>query len=242
MQLNFPKGTPDTTTEGIMEKLIERGWGGYCYESNNLLAKALKTLGFEVYSVGARNVDEKSAEFALQCGTHEIVLARVLGSAVWYVVDAAWGSGTPHKPIAVREWRDEESSGSSHRIRRGFVDSVSVPTEKDLATRPERCGWYMQKYSRTKQKWQDLYFLTERADLQPDFIMMNFWISNHHSSIFREGLRISIRNDCGGYGRTTMMNNHLKVYDMEGQLIEDRVIESVPDFEEALRVHFCIVH
>ncbi len=39
-----------------------------------------------------------------------------------------------------------------------------------------------------------------------------------------------------------MMNNHLKVYDMEGQLIEDRVIESVPDFEEALRVHFCIVH
>ncbi len=26
MQLNFPKGTPDTTTEGIMEKLIERGW------------------------------------------------------------------------------------------------------------------------------------------------------------------------------------------------------------------------
>ena len=26
MQLNFPKGTPDTSTEGIMEKVIERGW------------------------------------------------------------------------------------------------------------------------------------------------------------------------------------------------------------------------
>ena len=57
-----------------------------------------------------------------------------------------------------------------------------------------------------------------------------------------QGLRMSIRNDCGGYGRTTMMNNHLKVYDMEGQLIEDKIIETVPDFEEALRVHFCIVH
>ena len=66
------------------------------------------------------------------------------------------------------------------------MDSVSVPTEKDLATSPEHCGWYMQKYSRTKQKWEDLYFLTERADLQADFVMMNFWISNHYSSIFKE--------------------------------------------------------
>ncbi len=41
--------------------------GGYCYESNNLLAKALKTLGFDVYSVGARNVDEKSAEVDRSC-------------------------------------------------------------------------------------------------------------------------------------------------------------------------------
>ena len=26
MHLDFPKGTPDTTTEGIMDKLIERAW------------------------------------------------------------------------------------------------------------------------------------------------------------------------------------------------------------------------
>ena len=44
----------------------------------------------------------------------------------------------------------------------------------------------MQRYSRSKQKWVDLYFFTERADLQADFVMMNFWIANHHSSIFRE--------------------------------------------------------
>ena len=39
--------------------------GGYCYESNNLLAKALKALGFDVYSVGARNVDERSVEVSV---------------------------------------------------------------------------------------------------------------------------------------------------------------------------------
>ena len=26
VQLKFPLGTPDTTTEGVMDKLIERGW------------------------------------------------------------------------------------------------------------------------------------------------------------------------------------------------------------------------
>ena len=50
-------------------------------------------------------------QFALQCGTHEIALARVPGSAVWHVMDAAWGSGTPHKPMAVRAWLEADFSG-----------------------------------------------------------------------------------------------------------------------------------
>ncbi len=32
--------------------------GGYCFESNALLAKALASLGFEVYNVAAKNVPE----------------------------------------------------------------------------------------------------------------------------------------------------------------------------------------
>ena len=54
----------------------------------------------------------------------------------------------------------------------------------------------MQKFSRSKQQWEDLYFFTQRADLQPDFTMMNFWIANHHSSIFRE-VRLHLR--AGGH-------------------------------------------
>ena len=68
----------------------------------------------------------------------------------------------------------------------GFVDSDRMPTEDELASRPAFCGWYMQQYSQTQEMWKDLYFFTEQADLQPDFVMMNFWIANHHSSIFRE--------------------------------------------------------
>ena len=52
---------------------------------------------------------------------------------------------------------------------------------------------------------------------------------------------MSIRNDYDGYGRTSMLNSHLKIYDGEGQLVEERVIETLPDFEDALRLHFGVV-
>ena len=93
-ELGFPVKTPDTSTEGVVHKLLQKKWyaslkmlrhcikvfctevsqcpqlklsdtlpdndvasrGGYCFESNSLLAKALAALGFEVYCAAASNV------------------------------------------------------------------------------------------------------------------------------------------------------------------------------------------
>ena len=38
-----------------------------------------------------------------------------------------------------------------------------------------------------------------------------------------------------------MINSLLKVFDREGQLVEQRVLESVEEFEDALVSHFGIV-
>lgn len=38
-----------------------------------------------------------------------------------------------------------------------------------------------------------------------------------------------------------MMNSHLKIYDAEGHLAEEKIIETVPEFEEALKLHFGVV-
>ena len=51
----------------------------------------------------------------------------------------------------------------------------------------EACGWYMQKFSRTEQQWQDLYFFREAEATQGDFDMMNFWTANHPDSEFQVG-------------------------------------------------------
>ena len=77
--------------------------------------------------------------------------------------------------------------GAAHRLRRGFVDKPGVPSDEDLCTRQEACGWYMQKFSRTEQQWQDLYFFREAEATQADFDMMNFWTANHPDSQFQVG-------------------------------------------------------
>ena len=54
-------------------------------------------------------------------------------------------------------------------------------------------------------------------------------------------LMVSIQNDCGQHGRTTLLNTHLKIFDVEGELTEERHLDTPAEFEEALRVHFSIV-
>ena len=78
-------------------------------------------------------------------------------------------------------------AGAAHRLRRGFVDRPGVPSDEELCTRHAACGWYMQKFSRTEQQWQDLYFFREAEATQGDFDMMNFWIANHPDSEFQVG-------------------------------------------------------
>lgn len=45
-------------------------------------------------------------------------------------------------------------TGASHRVRRGFIGRLGTPTAEDLAKRPQSCGWYMQRHSKTEQEWQ----------------------------------------------------------------------------------------
>ena len=34
--------------------------------------------------------------------SHQVILAKEPQSLAWYVMDVAWGSGTPHQPISVQ--------------------------------------------------------------------------------------------------------------------------------------------
>ena len=54
-------------------------------------------------------------------------------------------------------------------------------------------------------------------------------------------LKLSIRTDDGGHGRTTMLDTHLKVFGKEGDLVTEREIQDVHELREAMEAHFGIV-
>ena len=58
--------------------------GGYCFESNSLLAKALAALGFEIYCVAANNVLRSSdQEVGLLSRTISVATEGCVQTTAW---------------------------------------------------------------------------------------------------------------------------------------------------------------
>ena len=54
-------------------------------------------------------------------------------------------------------------------------------------------------------------------------------------------LKLSIRTDDGGHGRTTILGTHLKVFGKEGDLVSEREVQDVHELREVLEAHFGII-
>ena len=45
--------------------------------------------------------------------SHQVILAKEPQSLAWYVMDVAWGSGTPHQPISTQASPQDQTTGTS---------------------------------------------------------------------------------------------------------------------------------
>jgi len=101
--------------EALVEKLIHRNRGGYCFELNGILLIALTALGFDAKPVlcrvhlGAR----PSAR------THLIACVR-LGAERW-IVDAGFGAGGPRMPLLLQDRAITRSGNFAYRL---YQDSL----------------------------------------------------------------------------------------------------------------------
>ncbi|MGH3637169.1 MAG: arylamine N-acetyltransferase family protein, partial [Mycobacterium sp.] len=108
--------------QGLMDKLVRRRRGGYCYEHNNLIRYALVDLGFEVDRLAARVVwmNPAGLDGPPHAETHQALAVRVPGADEPYLVDVGFGGQTltapirlvadevqqtPHEPFRLREHR-----------------------------------------------------------------------------------------------------------------------------------------
>ena len=92
-------GTPvvDLSPEALVDKLVRRQRGGYCFEQNGVMAHVLSQLGFGVDVLGGRVVWMSDGD-ELPAQTHQALAVSVPGEDGRYLVDVGFGGQTLDLP------------------------------------------------------------------------------------------------------------------------------------------------
>jgi len=151
-------------TEEILEKIVVKNLGGYCFEHNQLMYEVLQSLGFDVRMSVARVILNQDIEASR---THRITILK------WddadYLVDVGFASMCPIKPIKLD---DKNESNQKFRIINNKHNDylLEIYTEK---------GYF------------SLYRFDLANYSQADCVIGNFYSSKHEDAVFVNNLVIS---------------------------------------------------
>ncbi|MFI7123142.1 arylamine N-acetyltransferase [Amycolatopsis sp. NPDC049868] len=141
----------------IMDKLVRRNRGGYCYEHGLLFAAALEELGFTVRRSFARVWPDQ------ECGscTHMLMVVPVDG--VEYLADVGFGAWVM-RPTPMIDGAEVDQAGWRHRIRR------------------DNGQWLVER--RAADCWAKLYSTLGLPARQIDYEVFHHYIATHPGSPF----------------------------------------------------------
>ena len=194
--------------EEIVEKIIDRKRGGYCYEVNGLFSMALQALGIPFRFIAARPMFYP----ARRPKTHMAIIATIEGED--WLCDLGFGSYGIRAPM-----------------RLGLLD-VEVPQDADtfMLSRAENGEYLLQ--ARSGGKWLNQYGF----DLSPqewiDFEPANYLNSTHPGAIFVQKTLVVLHNE---FGRDILIGRNLKTV-MNGK-VEERVLDQ-EEFTGVMRSRF----
>ncbi len=162
----------------VFDKLVTRKRGGYCFEQNQLLGRALTALGFQ-----ARPVLGRVWLFApehIPPRTHTLQLV-MLDGAPW-IADAGFGSSYwPPMPL-IADRTVTGPDGSVHRL-----------------TPSAAHGWMLERMG--SAEFQPQFSFTEDGVAEADLAMSNHWTSSWPGSRFVQNV---IANICLPHGSAAL--------------------------------------
>ncbi|MEO8671715.1 MAG: arylamine N-acetyltransferase [Tahibacter sp.] len=145
--------------QSLVDKIIVRRRGGYCYEVNGLFAHALERMGVPVQGLAARNL---MRPFEQRQRTHLTLLATI--GARQFLCDLGFGIYSPILPIPFEVGIAHEQFGYRYRIdHHEFGHRLAI---------------------QLGDEWQDLYSFSLEPCPRVDFEIMNYFNSTHPSSPF----------------------------------------------------------
>lgn len=215
----------DLAPDAIFDKLVRRGRGGYCFEQNALLHRAVTALGIEGRPLLARVWFRVEGEEDVPPLTHQLELVMMDGEP--WIIDAGFG-GSLSPPIRLAEGETEPGpDGARFRLRRHdrfgwMLERRGPPTSMDAPDQEEAA-------------WQRQYSFTADPAHPVDLELGNHWTATRPDTLFTSLMLVSRVTE---NGFVILMENSLRTREPSGTT--ETVIESSAALRVALDTHFGI--
>jgi N-hydroxyarylamine O-acetyltransferase len=200
--------------EALAAKLVAGRRGGYCFELNALLARALTALGFRVTGLGARVCWGAPPERPQGPRSHMLLKVDVDGTA--FLVDAGFGGHLLDAPLRLAADVEQQTLSGLSRLRQ----------EDGLFTLQAKLG----------DNWQDAYRFALEPQLEADYQMANWFTATHPDSLFRNNL---LMERLTPERRLSLFNTKLTERAPGGEKRE-RMLESAAELADVLATGFGI--
>jgi len=195
----------------LEDKLITARRGGYCFEQNGLLERALVEIGFQVRSLLGRVVLANPEQMPPR--THRLLLVELDGER--WIADVGFGSQTLTAPVRLLADSEQETPHGCYRLQQKGND------------------WILQFLHH--QRWQSMYRFDLTQQYLADFMMGNFWSAHWPQSHFLHHL-LMCRHLADG-GKLTLTNFHFTHW-QDDRVVEQFTLPDVPALYHTLQERF----
>lgn len=201
---------PNLETSALIDKILQQGRGGYCFELNGLLALALETLGFDFEPILARVWMGRSEGGPRH---HLAYLVHVDGES--WLVDAGFGGPGPRLPLRFDLEQEQQQGHETFRIRND-AGSGDMVLEKWL-----------------DDNWFALYSFDRAVVRRCDLDAANVLCSTWSESLLSQNLLLCRYTE---HGRIQLFNNNFSEFRAGHQF--SRSVETVEELSELVRNDF----
>jgi arylamine N-acetyltransferase len=197
----------------LIEKIVVRRRGGYCFELNALFGWLLRELGYQVTDMMARFWrDEPNPPPKRR---HHVL--KVRSGDDFYLCDVGVGGIVPRRPIKFTLGLEQQQGDECYRL------------ESDVYY-----GWILCELKHSQWSW--IYSFTEEPQLPKDYMMATYWCENSPDSIFQRQPMVAVRTKVG---RNTIVGIEFRIF-VSGD-VQTFIPDTKEEIHEALHTYFGLV-
>lgn len=191
----------------LVDKLVTRRRGGWCFEQNLLFSHVLRRIGFEVKTLAAR-VRWNVPAGVTTARSHMLMLVPIEGTR--YIADVGFGGLTLTAPLVLEAHVEQATPHEPHRL---------VPAGDEFVLE-----------ARLADGWREMYAFDLHEHLQADYEVSNWYLAHFPQSQFVTGI-LAARADTAQ--RHVLRNTRYSIH-RGGGTTESRHLASVGELKGVL--------